>query len=287
MLPRVFAPPLAPLVPLAGLAALTALAALFACSSSSDNGVAGDPDAGVAPVEEASAPIPVADASHDAAKTRDLWPMADVLVGCARDPGAPAGTVDPSAKSDPTGGPMSFTMAKAMAGFPVTASDGKLVAAIATEKSTILCELDEAHAPISVANFVGLARGTRPYRIDGGKWQLGRFYDGLTWHRVVPDFVIQGGDPDGDGTGGPGYSMVPENHVDEPLGTLAMAASDVPSGSQFYIVVGQGPNAAYNVFGSCTTEVAIAIAEVHRDAHDKPNDPIHMTRVDIARCPWK
>jgi cyclophilin family peptidyl-prolyl cis-trans isomerase len=78
--------------------------------------------------------------------------------------------------------------------------------------------------------------------------------------------------------------MVTENQVSEPQGTLAMAAATLPSGSQFYIVVGKGPAPNYNVFGMCTTDVAIAISNVARDANDKPKTAVHMQRVDIARC---
>jgi peptidyl-prolyl cis-trans isomerase A (cyclophilin A) len=202
--------------------------------------------------------------------------------GCVADPGPPAVNVDPNAASDPVGGAGKFTLAQALAGFP--SASGKLMAVLSTEKSAIQCELSEAAAPASVANFVGLARGTRPYKA-GGVWKVGRFYDGLLWHRVIPGFVIQGGDPAGDGTGGPGYDMIVENQVAEPRGTLAMAAATAPSGSQFYIVVGQGPAPNYNVFGSCTTDVATQIASVDRDANDRPKVPIHILRVDIQRCP--
>ena len=258
--------------PLLGMSAFVGLAAFLACSSSSNTGGVGDvPETGTAPVPEAGTIDPGVDAGPDP------------LLGCTKDPGAPAGTVDPNAATDPTGGADKFTLALALAGFP--AGSGKLTAAISTEKSSIKCVLDETAAPISVANFVGLARGTRPYKING-KWKLGHFYDGLTWHRVIPDFVIQGGDPSGDGTGGPGYDLVKENQIDEPLGTLAMAASKLVSGSQFYIVVGKGPAAAYNVFGTCTTDNAIAIANVPRDTtSNMPNTPVHMLKVSIARCP--
>ena len=209
-------------------------------------------------------------------------PTTDALAGCTRDPGAPAPTFDTKSATDPIGGADKFTIALAMAGFP--AGNGKLTALISTEKSSIKCELAEAAAPLSVANFVGLARGTRPYKI-ASTWKVGHFYDGLTWHRVIPDFVIQGGDPLGDGTGGPGYDLVKENQLEEPLGTLAMAAAAKPSGSQFYIVVGKGPAANYNVFGTCTTENAIAIAAVPVDESDMPKTPLHLIKVEIARCP--
>ena len=257
------------LAPLLAAPALSLLTSVIACSSSKTDPVgvgAMEPETGAPPVT----PVTPMDSG------------VDPLPGCTHDPGAPAGTVDANAASDPTGGADMFTLAMAMAGFP--AGTGKLTAALSTEKSVIKCELSESVAPISVANFVGLARGTRPYK-SGGKWKLGHFYDGLTWHRVIPDFVIQGGDPSGDGTGGPGYDMVKENQVAEPLGTLAMAASKQVSGSQFYIVVGKGPPANYNVFGTCTTENAIAIAAVDRDSTDMPKTPVHILKVDIGRCP--
>jgi peptidyl-prolyl cis-trans isomerase A (cyclophilin A) len=211
-------------------------------------------------------------------------PAAAQLAGCTRDPGPTAPAFDANAPSDPLGTADKFTMAMALAGFPAGAS-GKLVALITTEKSFIRCELAESAAPVSIANFVGLARGTRPFLASTGKWKVGRFYDGLLWHRVIPNFVIQGGDPDGDGTGGPGYDLIVENQVAEPLGTLAMAAAQKPSGSQFYIVVGTGPAPNYDVFGTCTTDAAIAIANVPRDGNDKPTTDVHMQRIDIARCP--
>jgi peptidyl-prolyl cis-trans isomerase A (cyclophilin A) len=254
--------------------ALTATAGallVVACSSSTNNtGVGADAGPGVTP--------PAADAEPGDTST----PAVDLLPGCTKDPGGTAPTFDPSSADDPTGGAEKFTLAMALAGFP--AGTGKLTAAIDTEKSVIRCELAETAAPISVANFVGLARGTRPYKVKN-KWQVGRFYDGLLWHRVIPNFVVQGGDPDGVGTGGPGYDLVNENHVDEPLGTLAMAASKTPSGSQFYVVIGTGPAADYNVFGTCTTEAAIALATVPHDKDGYPDTEIHMLKIQIGRCP--
>jgi len=237
-----------------------------------------------------SSTTPPAGAPDDAG-TADTGSQADEedsatnpLPGCPQDPGPAPVEFDPESPNDPTGGADKFTLAQALAGYPE--SSGVLTALITTEKGTIRCELDETAAPISVANFVGLARGTRPYKkTAAGKWRVGRFYDGLIFHRVIPNFVIQGGDPQGTGRGGPGYSLIEENHVEEPAGTLAMAASDVPSGSQFYIVTGTGPAADYNVFGKCETETAIAIADVPRDSMDKPRTDVHMQRVDIARCP--
>lgn len=258
----------------------SSLAAVFvACSSSSSPASTGD-DAGdngattdAATIVDVGAPIPIPDL--------DAGP--DLLTGCTRDPGPIPPAFAPTSKKDPLAG--AFTLDQAMAGFP--AGSGTLTAAIYTEFKGIKCTLDEKNAPISVANFIGLARGTRPYK-QKTTWQIGRFYDGLTWHRVIPDFVIQGGDPLGDGTGGPGYDLTSENHVAEPKGTLAMAAGSKPSGSQFYIVVGMGPSSDYNVFGTCDTTAAVAIAGVPRDIDggtDMPLTPVHMLRVEIARCP--
>jgi peptidyl-prolyl cis-trans isomerase A (cyclophilin A) len=259
------------------MAAVAFLSSVGACSSSTKPAAEGDP----AVLPEAGPLVEGGTKDNDVYVPDDAGP--DPLLGCTKDPGAPAVTVDPSSATDPTGGAAMFTLAKALDGFPAGA--GKLTAGIRTEKGGIKCELDETAAPISVANFVGLARGTRPYKNDKGKWTTGHFFDGLIWHRVIPNFVIQGGDPDGLGTGGPGYNLVKENQVDEPLGTLAMAASSTVSGSQFYIVVGTGPKAEYNVFGKCETDSAVAIAGVPRDDSDMPKTPVHMLKVDIARCP--
>lgn len=252
--------------------ALAGVPATACSSSSSSSAPTADAGAEASPLSDAGSETP--EAAVDAGP--------DLLVGCTRDPGPPALSVDAQAASDPIGGADKFTMAQALAGFPD--GTGTLTAVIQTEFSAIRCQLAESAAPISVANFVGLARGTRPYKGKGG-WQVGRFYDGFIWHRVIPDFVIQGGDPQGTGRGGPGYDLVEENHVDEPLGTLAMAAGKAPSGSQFYIVVGTGPAADYNVFGTCDTEVPILIAGVDRDSNDSPKTDVHMHRIDIGRCP--
>lgn len=290
--------------------ALFATFALFAvaCSSSAETPPATTEDASVDSTLDVAT-----EAASDTADAADAY---DPLQGCTRDPGAgdagvfdaggmdtapadtntdtgsadgaaDAGDAGSSDSGDPTGGAEKFTMAMATAGFPSAGSSVDWVAAITTEYGVIRCVLDPAAAPISVANFIGLARGTRPY-IDPktGAWTTGHFYDGLKWHRVIPDFVIQGGDPLGNGTGGPGYDLPVENHVAEPLGTLAMAAGTAPSGSQFYIVVGKGPAADYNVFGKCTTDVAIAISMVPANASSgRPKTPVHMQKVEIAQCP--
>ena len=210
---------------------------------------------------------PAADATSDALVSDATADVSDAALEAAAD-----ATPDTRPGGDPIGGADKFTLAMALAGFP--AGSGVLTAVITTERGQIVCKLDDAHAPVSVANFVGLARGTRPAQRSSSEWTYTKFYDGLLWHRVVADFVIQGGDPDGTGGGGPGYDLPVENQVVEPEGTLAMAAAAVPSGSQFYIVTDMGPAAKYNVFGTCTTDVAKLVKQ--RD---------HMQKIEIARCP--
>ena len=120
-------------------------------------------------------------------------------------------------------------------------------ATIETSKGRILCTLDPKVAPLSLTNFKYLA--------DGG------FYRGLTFHRVVPNFVIQGGDPTATGSGGPGYTIPAEIHLKHKKGALAWARTSDEvnperrsSGSQFYITLTETPflDNQYTVFGYCT-----------------------------------
>lgn len=135
-------------------------------------------------------------------------------------------------------------------------------------------------APQSVGNFIALANSG--------------FYDGLTFHRVIPGFMIQGGDPKGTGTGGPGYSIKGEfaaNGVKNPLkhteGVLSMARSMMPNsaGSQFFIMTSVSPHldGQYAAFGKVTegVDVALSIAEVDRDFRDKPLTPVVIQSVRV------
>jgi peptidyl-prolyl cis-trans isomerase A (cyclophilin A) len=169
---------------------------------------------------------------------------------------------------------------------------GALVATIATSMGNIRCELFEAKTPRAVANFVGLATGQKPW-LDpsSGAVTTGTpFYDGLTFHRVIPGFIIQGGDPLGTGVGGPGYQWPDEivKGVSNKAGTLAMAnAGKDTNGSQFFInEVDNGHlDGSYTVFGMCADLGTVkAIAKVPA-VGEKPKTPVHITHVTISRLP--
>jgi peptidyl-prolyl cis-trans isomerase B (cyclophilin B) len=148
-------------------------------------------------------------------------------------------------------------------------------ATMTTSEGTMELELFDADAPKTVENFTKLAR-------DG-------FYDGLVFHRVIPDFMIQGGCPRGDGTGGPGYSFEDEFN-DRPVarGYLAMANSGPDTnGSQFFIVTtDEAPwlDGKHTVFGRVTSgqDVADRISMVDRDSRDRPLEPVVIESVAIA-----
>jgi len=168
--------------------------------------------------------------------------------------------------------------------------NGELVATLATSQGTIRCTLDPDHAPMTVANFVGLATGQKAWtNPDTQRVEIGKpFYDGLTFHRVIPQFMIQGGDPQGRGTGGPGYSF-----ADEPTegafgpGTLAMAnAGPNTNGSQFFIMDGTRADLSghYTLFGHCgDPEIVTKIANVPRNPSDKPDTAVTIIRITFSR----
>jgi peptidyl-prolyl cis-trans isomerase A (cyclophilin A) len=155
---------------------------------------------------------------------------------------------------------------------------------------TFTCELFEKQTPITVANFVGLARGVRPW-LDPKThtWVKKSFYDGLTFHRVIPDFMIQGGDPLGTGTGDPGYKFQDEFvdtlKFDKP-GLLAMAnAGPGTNGSQFFITEGTPShlNNHHTIFGECTPlDLVKKVARVPAPG-SRPTDPLVMKKVTISR----
>jgi peptidyl-prolyl cis-trans isomerase A (cyclophilin A) len=163
-------------------------------------------------------------------------------------------------------------------------------AVLETSMGTIECKLFDKETPITVENFVGLATAKKEYKNpDTGEGKKSRFYDGLVFHRVIPNFMIQGGDPVGNGTGGPGYrfedEIVQSLAFDKP-GKLAMAnAGPGTNGSQFFITVAATPwlNGRHTIFGEVTKgmDIVDAISKVDRDPGDKPKTPVVIKKVTI------
>jgi peptidyl-prolyl cis-trans isomerase A (cyclophilin A) len=173
---------------------------------------------------------------------------------------------------------------------------GTLVAKLEIEQSgkplgTFTCELFDKQAPKTVANFVGLARGERPFKDPKtGEWVKKPFYNGLTFHRVIPDFMIQGGDPAGNGTGDPGYSFPDEFSEDlkmDKSGLLCMAnRGPGTNGSQFFITEKATPwlTGRHTIFGACEPlELVTKISHLPKGPRDLPTEPVIIKKVTITR----
>ena len=174
----------------------------------------------------------------------------------------------------------------------VPGTGNKLLAQLDTSMGAIHCELFGDKAPIAVANFIGLATGQKPWLdpSSGTTQQHKPYFDGLTFHRVIADFMIQGGDPLGAGTGGPGYNF--DNEIDRSLkmdpGALAMANTGRPNsnGSQFFIMEGSRPGllGGYTIFGQCSDpDVVKKITAVKTDSNDRPTTPVNITKITITK----
>lgn len=163
-----------------------------------------------------------------------------------------------------------------------------------TSMGRMTCKLFSKESPQTVANFIGLAEGTKDWTDPATHQKLhGKpLYNGTTFHRVIPGFMIQGGDPLGTGMGDPGYYI--DDEIDPDLnfdvaGRLAMANSGPNTdGSQFFITVApyDSLNQHYSIFGQCDPHsvlIAQSITLVERDAHDKPLDPVTLNKVTIVR----
>lgn len=154
----------------------------------------------------------------------------------------------------------------------------------------IKIKLFPERAPVTVSNFIGLAKGEKEYRDpQSGETKTGRFYDGLIFHRVIKDFMVQGGDPTGTGRGGPGYTF--EDEFSEGLtfdkkGILAMANSGPnTNGSQFFITLKPTPwlNNRHTIFGEVVEgmDVVEKIESVETAGADRPVVPVVMDKVEI------
>lgn len=167
-------------------------------------------------------------------------------------------------------------------------------AVLDTSMGRITCGLFSKEAPATVANFIGLATGKKDWTDPTShKPMHGKpLYNGTTFHRVIPGFMIQGGDPMGNGMGGPGYKFDDEVTPDlnfDVAGRLAMAnAGPNTDGSQFFITVAPQPylDQHYSIFGQCDAAgvlVAQSITQVQRNSQDKPLDPVYLKKVTIVQ----
>ncbi len=255
------------------LTSLAAVALLWACGGTTD--LVGDAASGGTSGAGAGATVASSSASGGAGGSG---------MACGPDTSNPnenlLGGVDPEAGT--------FTLEQALDGLPAGAGD--LRAIITTPYGDITCKLEPAKVPNGVANFVGLARGTRPW-LDPNttQWVKRRYYDGLIFHRIIDDFMAQGGDPLGKGTGGPGYKFADEiTELGHEPGTLAYANSGPnTNGSQFYIteVKTDWLDGGYTIFGSCGPMSTIEqLTATPVGGGDKPLMDVAMSKVEITRC---
>ncbi|MFD1932686.1 MULTISPECIES: peptidylprolyl isomerase [Nonomuraea] len=172
----------------------------------------------------------------------------------------------------------------------------KLIANLQTNRGLIKIELFPNKAPKTVRNFVELAEGSKEWTHPGtGEKSTGRYYDGTIFHRVIDGFMIQGGDPLGQGIGGPGYEFDDEIHPELVFNKpylLAMANAGVragkgTNGSQFFITVVPTPhlNRKHSIFGEVIEgqDVVDAIAKTQTDRRDRPADDVVLESVTIER----
>lgn len=193
-----------------------------------------------------------------------------------------------AAGSDPHQG--KFTLEEATAGLP---GSGTLVATLETSKGRLDCRLFDKESPITVASFVGLARGLRAF-LDPKthQWEKRPYFDGLLFHRVIPGFMVQTGDIAGNGAGNAGFRIRNESAPKLKFnrgGLLGMANNGPDTNSaQFFVteLAADHLNGGYTIFGECKPlKVVRDIARVPRDPNDRPRTPVVLTKVTITRGP--
>lgn len=171
----------------------------------------------------------------------------------------------------------------------------ELVARFVTSEGELQCVLLHEDSPVTVANFVGLARGTHPW-LDPVAMEVvtGPYYDGTALHRIIPDFMIQGGDRSGTGSGGPGYHFADEVHPDlrfDRAGVLAMANSGPDTnGSQWFITEAPAAwlNGSHTIFGRCddtSTDLVRVISRLPRGRLDRPINDVIIEGIEVLARP--
>lgn len=257
-----------------------------------------DPLAGVEPSGRGAGPAISAEDAAKGADEGETGDEGDVAPRFVRGQEPPQGmtlaeiVAFNAAQGDPIDG--IFELEDALDGLPGPEA-GALWVELVTSRGVIDCVLYEDLAPTTVANFVGLARGLRPwFDREREEWISGEpYYDGTIFHRVIPSFIIQGGDPTGTGTGNPSYVLPDEFHpsLHHDGGALSMANKGPNTGSaQFFVVLEPAVHldGSNTVFGRCTGDgVAIAneIANVPVGANDKPVTDEVLRTVRIVRRP--
>ena len=226
-------------------------------------------------------------------KPADKTPAASTTTTQATPPSSatPAVRGRPGSSPDPLGG--KFTLVDATKDLPGT---GPLVAAIDTSMGTVTCKLYDDKAPNTVANFIGLATGKRSWLDpNSGTWVNKPAYDGTIFHRIIKGFMIQGGDPKGNGSGEPGYVVADEmwpGATHDRAGLLCMAnRGPNTNGAQFFITESDGPSVkgldhynTYTIFGDCTPVSAIhTIGAVPTAPGDRPLTPVTINSVRVSR----
>jgi peptidyl-prolyl cis-trans isomerase A (cyclophilin A) len=199
-------------------------------------------------------------------------------------PAATQKPAPPVSPDDPLHG--KFSLDDATAGL---AGKGPLTAEIDTELGKLECELYDDKAPITVANFIGLARGLRPFKAPDGKWTKKPAYDGTTFHRVIKGFMIQGGDPSGTGAGEPGYVIPDEvwpGATHDKRGLLCMAnRGPNTNGQQFFITDAAAPHldSGYTIFGKCGPDAVIEKLASVPVQGDHSVSPTKIKKISIKR----
>lgn len=235
------------------------------------------------PPSETVVSIPTSSTNH----SKPISPKpAVVSTSLTLDPGSPRYTkplalIKP-APDDPMQG--EFTLEQATKGLT---GSGHLVADIETTSGTFSCDLFHTRAPITVANFVGLARGLRPWKDPSHQWVKRPLYDRTFFHRVIAGFMIQGGDPNGNGAGDIGYVIPDElwqGALHDRPGLLCMANRGADTGaSQFFITASAQAHLdkSYTIFGYCTPEDLIHRIAATGSSSGAPSDPTYIVSVSI------
>jgi peptidyl-prolyl cis-trans isomerase A (cyclophilin A) len=269
--------------PSLGLSACGALLTIITLASTAcESGKVSEPERKPAPTAAAK---PAGGAAGAAGEKKAPTPRPPL-----REPEFRKVAAKPVAKLPPTPGDPAngkFEMDDALKGLP--GSGKQLFADMETSLGKLECELWPDKAPLTVANFVGLARGVRPWK-EKDKWVKKPLYDGLVFHRVIKGFMIQGGDPNRDGSGGPGYSVPDEIWEDahhDKRGLLCMANRGAnTNGSQFFIMDGPAPHldGGYTIFGKCGPDDVVEKLSGSPTVGDRAVDPPTIKKVVVRRA---